>query len=167
VTLDALCRCLVCVADTTRARREIIGPRGGSTQARRKKRELSHHPAGFNHHGLCWPPRPSAVRCRAESSARASGRLQVIIIAAAAAICCVDGWMGGWCAECRHISIVQPPFARACLLARLSCLSIACCAIRSELQSRLSRPKGGQTRAFWLSVGFGVVGRPGESRACR
>jgi hypothetical protein len=45
------------------------------------------------------------LMCRAESSARASGRLQVIIIAAAAAMMCVDGWMGGWCAECRHISI--------------------------------------------------------------
>jgi len=35
----------------------------------------------------------AVVMCRAESSARASGRLQVIIIAAAAAMCCVDGWV--------------------------------------------------------------------------
>ena len=92
-------------------------------------------------------PRPPAVMCRAESSARASrsgvsdGRLQVIIIAAAEAIM-QCGWVVGG-VQTHHIAAVC-----ACLLARLSCLSLPCCAIRSELQSRLSRPKGGQMRAF-------------------
>ena len=97
-------------------------------------------------------PRPPAVMCRAESSERASrsgvsdGRLQVIIIAAAEAIM-QCGWVVGG-VQTHHIAAVC-----ACLLARLSCLSLPCCAIRSELQSRLSRPRE------WPDEGFLLGGR--------
>jgi hypothetical protein len=60
-------------------------------------------------------PRPPAVMCRAESSARASwsgvsdGRLQVIIIAAARSYYAV--WVGtcGWCADTSHSRRLRMP----------------------------------------------------------
>jgi hypothetical protein len=109
----------VCCRHDTSAAGDHWATRWEHASAQEKKRALS---AGFNHHGLCWPPRPSAVRCRAESSARASGRLQVIIIAAAAAICCVDGWMWMVCRVQTHQYSIAAVCARmpACTPVRQS-----------------------------------------------
>jgi hypothetical protein len=126
-----------------------------------EKRELSQLPAGHAgiNHGLQSSSSSAPWSCAAPSLLRASGHLQVIIIAAAAAaMCCVDGWV-----DVQKRSYRRRLRAHACLHACPVCRSRVAPFGASYNRGYLGL-KMARRRAFrWV----GVVGRPGESRACR